>query len=177
VLLQEMREILSVPTLIAVMCCVSCVGATQAQGLLQPNQGEAVFPGEGSVIILSQGEILFNVDGAPGFYEAQSPVEVLVGADAGSWVLSCEAQPLVCGRGEIPPERILVRSINGGSGTDQRAREAYRGLEEPRVVAEGPYLGPVPVKVSTLMFAVLTTCEDKPGTYVGSVTLTYLFRP
>jgi hypothetical protein len=110
-------------------------------------------------------------------YESQIPVEVLVGADAGSWVLSCHAQPLVCGQGEIPPERILVRSMDAVSGEDQGGSDAYRGLAEPCMVAEGSYLGPVPVKVSTLVFAVLTTCEDKPGTYVGSVTLTYLFRP
>jgi hypothetical protein len=140
--------------------------------------GEAVFPGEGSVIILSQGELVFNIDGPPGTYEAHAPIDVFVGAEAGSWVLSCQAGPLVGERGTISPARILVTGVDAVSGGSGRvATEGYRGLAEPFVVAEGAYLGPQPVKVSTLKFALLTTFQDKPGTYVGSITLTYLFRP
>ena len=101
---------------VTVVLCLLIAQAAQAQGQLQPHDGQAVFPGEGSVIILSEGQVFFNVDGPPGVYKAERPVDILVGAEAGNWVLSCHAEPLVGERGEICAGLPSSRPSPGGRG-------------------------------------------------------------
>jgi hypothetical protein len=159
------------------LCSILLVQVAYGQERLRSGEGEAVFAGERSVIVLSRGQILFNVDGPPGVYEADGPVEVLIGGDPGNWVLSCQAEPLIGERGEIPPDRLFVNYVNADPRVDNGAGGGFYGLGEPIVLAEGPSLGPVPMGVNTLRVRLLTSCYDTPGVYVGAVILTYLHRP
>ncbi len=164
----------------ALLFCLLAVAAQFAHAQHAPSRRspDAVFfSQDGSLIVLSEGEILFDVDGPPGVYEAGTPVQISVGSVSGHWAVSCHAEPLVGERGLIPPERIFVEHRCSDPSSDQGAGPGYESLGELRLVAEGGFTGPEPLEVNSLRFRLLTTWEDKPGTYRGIIKFTYLFQP
>jgi hypothetical protein len=162
-----------------ILCCVlvfSKVGYAQELPSGRP-QKTAFFPVDGSLLVLSQDEVFFHAQGPPGVYDAEMPVEVYVGSVSGSWTVSCHAEALVSEKGNIPPDRIFFKNQYTDPNSDHGAGAGYESLGETCLVAEGAFTGPQLQEVSSLRFRILTTWEDKPGTYRGVIRLTYLFKP
>ena len=128
-------------------------------------------------VILSSDSISFYVCGPPGRFDAQQAVEVNVRSGYEDWTLSCEVSSLKGDTGEIPSSRIFVSSPFTDPNIDQGAGPGYEGLDKPRLAARGSFTGPLAIKVSTLKFRLLTTWEDRPGTYTGVIRFTYLVKP
>jgi hypothetical protein len=135
------------------------------------------FPPDGSLIIVSQGEISFHIDGPPGAYDADMPVEIRTGSISNHWTISCYAEPLIGERGIIPPDRLFVRHEYSDPRSDFGAGKGYESLAEPVLVAEGSLTGPEPLEVNSLRFRIMTTWRDPPGAYRGLIRLTYLPMP
>lgn len=137
----------------------------------------AFFSPDGSLIILSQAEVAFHVDGPPGLYDAEAPVEVFVRSISGEWAISCHAEPLLGENGEIAPDRIFIKHEYTDPNADFGGGPGYESLGEPRLIAEGAFTGPGPLEANSLSFRILTTWKDEPGTYRGLIRFTYLLKP
>jgi hypothetical protein len=96
---------------------------------------------------------------------------------SGHWAVTCHAEALVGEEGVIPPDRIFFKHQYTDPTSDQGAGSGYENLGEARLVAEGAFTGPEPLEVNSLKFRIMTTWEDRPGTYRGIIRLTYLFKP
>jgi hypothetical protein len=129
------------------------------------------------IIVLSQEKIHFDVNGPPGLYEGDILVDVSVQFPSAEWAILCHAEPLSSDSGEIPPSRIFFSHLYAKEVPDQGAGTGYQSLEEPRLVAQGAFASPALLNVNTLRFRLLTTWEDKPGTYIGIIRFTYLVKP
>jgi len=126
-------------------------------------------------IELSDDVINFSADRGPNIYDADRTIEVRVAANYGSWTLSCSASPLVSPAGQIPPDRIFVSDNNTLSSPDEGAGPTYANMGVQRLVAEG---GPQPLGlVNTMRFRLKTEWTDRPGTYNGTISFTYLATP
>ena len=121
-------------------------------------------------------EITFLVDGPPGLYEANLPVNVSVSSGYSEWTLHCQATPLVEAVGGmiIPPTRLY---IGGGYGDVLGGDETLVSLEQPVVIGEGSFTGPDFELIGVLDFKIRSVWDDRPGTYAGQITFTYLAVP
>jgi hypothetical protein len=131
----------------------------------------------GPFVAVSQDQISFHVNGPPGTYDADAPIDVLVRGIVGYWMVSCHAEPLLGDQGEIPPSRLFLQQEVRGGDIDDGAGQGFATLAESRLVAEGGFTGPEMIKVNTLRLRLLTTWSDKPGIYTGVIKFTYLMKP
>ena len=130
-------------------------------------------------IILSPDSISFHADTSPGAFDSQ-PVDVTVRSDYKDWSIHCEAiSPLTLSKGknQIPFEHLFINTPYTNPAVDKGAGPGYESIDQPRLVAKGSLTGPMAIKASGLKFRLLTTWEDKPGTYVGQIRFTYLTNP
>jgi hypothetical protein len=121
-------------------------------------------------------EITFNVDGPPGIYDANLPVSVSVSSGFSDWSLQCQASALIEGThgGVIPPSRIYLSGLIGDISTGD---EPLISLDQPVVVGDGSFTGPDFVPIGMLDFKMESEWDDRPGTYIGQITFTYLAVP
>ena len=124
-------------------------------------------------ITLSTDAIIFNCKGAPGLYDANEPVVLTVGSNCGDWSVKCVATPLEGSKGEIPPERIFVKTPNSPN-IDKGAGNGFEPMSGERNVLTG---NPTERKEARMEFKLKTTWEDKAGTYTGRIDYTYLATP
>jgi len=130
-------------------------------------------------IILSPDSISFHADSSPGTFDSQ-PVDVTVRSDYKDWSVHCEAiSPLTLSKekNQIPFEHLFINTPYTNRAVDKGAGPGYESMDEPRLVAKGTFTGLIAIKASSLKFRLLTTWEDKPGTYVGQIRFTYLTNP
>jgi hypothetical protein len=130
-------------------------------------------------IILSPDSISFHADSSPGTFDSQA-VDVTVRSDYKDWSIHCELiSPLTFSgsKNKIPFERLFINNPYTNPVIDKGAGPGYESMGQPRLVAKGSFTGPVAIKASSLKFRLLTTWEDKPGTYVGQIRFTYLTNP
>ncbi len=169
--------------ILVVLCVLACwVELASSEPRVLGHGGRAArirddIPPDVPLVILSQEGIHFDVDGPPGAYDADASVHVSVRCNSGNWALLCCAGPLVSEGGSIPPERILLDQVCVGQIADQSAGQEYQSMEQPRVVAQGGFTGPGPIEVAEVGFRLMTTWDDTPGTYAGSIIFTHLVNP
>jgi hypothetical protein len=121
-------------------------------------------------------EVAFTIDGPPGMYDAVMPLNVSVSSGYSEWSLHCQASSLieVANGWAIPASRIYM---DGGFQDVLGDGEGVLTLDQPVLVAQGTFTGPEFVLVSVLSLSIQSEWEDKPGTYTGQLTFTYLAVP
>lgn len=121
-------------------------------------------------------EVTFHVDGPPGIYDADLPVSVSVSSGFSDWSLQCQASALIEGTngGVIPASRIYLSGLIGDIATGV---EPLISLDQPVVVGDGSFTGPEFVPIGVLDFKMESEWDDRPGTYIGQITFTYLAVP
>ena len=130
-------------------------------------------------ISLSPDSVSFRADSSPGIYDSQ-PVDVMVRSENKDWTIQCEAiSPLSHsnGKNQIPSKRLYLNSPFTKADVDNGAGPGFESMEKPRLAAKGSFTAPMSLKVSSLRFRLLTTWEDKPGTYAGHIRFTYITTP
>lgn len=121
-------------------------------------------------------DVSFIIDGPPGMYEAAMPLNVSVSSGFSEWSLHCQASPMV----EITNGWILPASrifIDGGFQDVVDDGDGLLTLDQPILVGQGSFTGPEFVLVSVLSLSFQSEWQDKPGTYSGEITFTYLAVP
>jgi hypothetical protein len=115
-------------------------------------------------------EVSFIIDGPPGMYD------VSVSSGYSEWSLLCQASSLVeVGKGwMIPASRMYT---DGGFRDVLGDGDGLVTLDQPVLVAQGTFTGPEFVLVSVLGLSIKSEWEDRPGTYTGQITFTYLAVP
>ena len=136
----------------------------------QPDYVEGPF-----AVQIEPSQVSFYVDGPPGVYNADMPVNVSVRSGFAEWSLHCQASPLIeQDQGlAIPASRIYLAS----GLADAFAAETVVSLEQPVIVGDGSFTGPEFVPAGVLQFCLQTEWADAPGTYLGQITLTFLATP
>jgi hypothetical protein len=121
-------------------------------------------------------DISFHIDGPPGIYDADLPVNVSVSSGFSEWTLHCQASTLagLLKGGAIPPSRLYLEGVLDDLAVGD---ESLVSLDKPVLVAQGTFTGPEFVPVNVLRFRIRSEWEDKPGTYSGQITFTYLAVP
>ena len=121
-------------------------------------------------------EVSFIIDGPPGMYDAALPLNVSVSSGFSEWSLHCQASSMVevANGWIIPSSRIFIASgfqdvFDDGDG--------LLTLDQPVLVGQGTFTGPEFLLVSVLNLKVQSEWEDRPGTYTGQLTFTYLAVP
>ena len=120
--------------------------------------------------------VSFTIDGPPGIYNAAMPLNVSVSSGYSEWSLHCQASPMVevANGWIIPASRI---SMEGGFQDVLDDGEGALRLDQPVLVAQGTFTGPEFMLVSVLSLSIQSEWEDRPGTYTGQITFTYLAVP
>jgi hypothetical protein len=121
-------------------------------------------------------EISFRVDGPPGIYDSEAPVNVSVMSGYADWTLYCQATPLVeITKGWVlPSDRLCLAGV---------FRDIYEptqelvGLGEPLVIGTGSFTGPDQVLTSVLDVKLRCEWNDRPGIYQGQIIFTFLAMP
>lgn len=133
----------------------------QAQALIEPAIQISVTPGA----------IHFASASEPGPIDADSSVNVTVASNCAEWTVTCIATDLLAGvNGEtavIPASRLSMNNEETGG--------AYVTLDTERTVAHGG--AQPPTLVSTMLFQLQTTWEDRPGQYQGEIQFHYVATP
>jgi hypothetical protein len=121
-------------------------------------------------------EVSFVIDGPPGMYQAVLPLNVSVSSGFSEWSLHCQASPLVeVSHGwTIPPSRMF---LEGGLQDVFGDEDGLLSLDQPVLVGQGTFTGPESVPIRVLSLRLKSEWEDKPGTYAGQLTFTYLAVP
>jgi hypothetical protein len=109
-------------------------------------------------------------------YDATLPLSVSVSSGFSEWSLHCQASALVeVSKGwTIPASRIFME---GGFGDVLAPEDGLLTLDQPVLVAQGTFTGPEFAPVSLLNLRLRSEWDDKPGTYAGQLTFTYLAVP
>jgi hypothetical protein len=121
-------------------------------------------------------EVSFVIDGPPDMYDAASPLNVSVSSGFSEWSLHCQASPLV----EVDNGWVLPASrifMEGGFEDYVGDGGGLLTLDQPILVGQGTFTGPEFVLVSVLSFRIQSDWQDRPGTYTGQLTFTYLAVP
>lgn len=121
-------------------------------------------------------EVSFIIDGPPGMYDASLPLNVSVSSGFSEWSLHCQASPLVevTNGWMIPASRIFM---DGGFEDVLGDGDGLLTLDQPILVGQGSFTGPEFTLVSVLNFRIQSEWEDRPGSYAGQLTFTYLAVP
>lgn len=121
-------------------------------------------------------DVSFIIDGPPGMYDAALPLNVSVSSGYSEWSLHCQASPMV----EIAEGWIIPASriyIEGGFQDALGEGDGLLPLDQPVLVGEGMFTGPEFVLVGALNLSIQSEWQDRPGTYTGQITFTYLAVP
>ena len=121
-------------------------------------------------------EVSFIIDGPPGMYDAALPLNVSVSSGFSEWSLHCQASPMVeiTNGWIIPSSRIFM---DGGFQDILNDGDGLLALDQPVLVGQGTFTGPEFAPVSVLGLRIQSEWNDKPGTYTGQLTFTYLAVP
>ncbi|HVP57477.1 MAG TPA: hypothetical protein VMU02_05225 [bacterium] len=121
-------------------------------------------------------QVSFHVDGPPGVYEANVPVNVQVTSGFRDWSLFCEASYLteVTSGVTLPADRICLAGSFQDTYTDQKSLVT---LNQQVVIGRGTFTGPTFIDSAVLNLKFRSQWEDRPGTYVGQITFTFLATP
>ncbi|HUT73935.1 MAG TPA: hypothetical protein VM221_03755 [Armatimonadota bacterium] len=164
--------------LIPFLCALAIAGAGPVSAQTEvagPSLAVIAEVGSYMTVSLSTDALHFAVAGPPGVYGADVPVSVTVGCNAGTWSVSCAASALTSSNGSIGPERLFMGRQSAPDTPDQGGGLGFDTMDLKRMVTQG---GPqAPQAVETLDFRILTKWEDRPGTYQGTITFTYLMTP
>jgi len=153
--------------------CFGCTLLLFAIGLMC---GSAVGQYEPFAVEVDPQEVSFTVDGPPGMYDAPVPLNVSVSSGYSEWSLHCQASPMV----EVENGWIIPASrmyIDGGYQDVLEDGDGLLTLDQPVLVGQGTFTGPEFVLVSVLNLSLESEWEDRPGTYKGQITFTYLAVP
>ena len=137
-------------------------------------------PGEPFLAIqLSTNEITFDEEADPaGIVQGAPIVHVTATSDSTTWVVDCQATPLVGEDGAtIPPARCFVRSSWTRTADDAGVGPGYLPLDVPRTVVARESAADSPVGSVDLDFRLLTSWEDRPGAYEGQIEFVYIVQP
>jgi hypothetical protein len=109
-------------------------------------------------------------------YDASMPLSVSVSSGFSQWSLHCQVSSLVevTNGWILPASRIFV---DGGIIDVMSDEDGLLPLDQPVLVGQGTFTGPDFVSVGALGLAIQSEWEDKPGTYSGQLTFTYLAVP
>jgi hypothetical protein len=120
--------------------------------------------------------VAFHIDGPPGLYSANVPVNVEVTSGFADWSLYCQASYLteVTSGTTLPADRICLAGGFEDTFTDQKSLVA---LDQQIVIGRGSFTGPTFVNSAVLSLKFRSQWEDEPGTYVGQITFTFLATP
>jgi len=125
---------------------------------------------------VSPADVSFHIDGPPGFYSANVPVNVEVSSGFPDWSLYCQATYLteVTSGTTLPADRICLAGSFEDTFADQKNLVA---LDQQIIIGRGSFTGPAFVNSGVLSLKFRSQWEDKPGTYVGQITFTFLATP
>ena len=122
-----------------------------------------------TTVKLSTNEITFDVRGEPGEYFSKETVEVRVGSNQSKWSVYLKASgltPIVDGVRPLSRNRLAFSRNNDGQ---------FLGLKQDQILLQGN-AAQIPTPM-TLRFRLLTTWEDRPGTYKGRITFAFMANP
>jgi hypothetical protein len=125
---------------------------------------EKPLPGPKIKMSFSTDKIHFEVSGSPKEYDADNAILLTVESKHG-FTVKAHAASLRSLHGEIPPDRLFVRSGDG----------SYQSLEKDVVVLERPSeIHPEKERTVTanLSFRLKTTWDDPAGEYAGQIVFT-----
>ncbi len=129
-------------------------------------------------ILLDPPSVYFDALGHPSVFDAVSEVAVKVSSNYAGWTVSCKAAPLsLTGRGNntISNERIFVGTTKTKNYRDEGAGRGFMKMHKPILLGSGNQTPPI--ELERLRFRLLTTWEDRAGTYDGDITFTFLVSP
>ncbi len=140
------------------------------------SQGHAWAQYEPFSVEVDPQEVSFIIDGPPGMYDAALPLSVSVSSGYSEWSLHCQASAMVevTNGWLIPSSRIF---IEGGYQDVLGDGGGLLALDQPVLVGQGSFTGPEFVLVSVLNLSIRSEWKDRPGTYTGQITFTYLAVP
>jgi hypothetical protein len=120
--------------------------------------------------------VSFHIDGPPGLYSANVPVNVEVMSGFADWSLYCQASYLteVTSGITLPASRICLAGSFEDTFADEKSLVA---LDQQIIIGRGSLTGPTFVNSGVLSLKFRSQWEDKPGTYVGQITFTFLATP
>jgi hypothetical protein len=149
----------------ALVCCAILLGFSLVWAQYEPFAVE-----------VDPQDVSFVIDGPPGMYDAASPLNVSVSSGFSEWSLHCQASPMVevTNGWIIPASRILM---DGGFRDVFGDGDGLLMLDQPVLVGQGSFTGPEFVLVSVLSLSFRSEWQDRPGTYTGQITFTYLAVP
>jgi hypothetical protein len=152
---------------------LACTLLVSAAGL---GYGSAWAQYEPFAVEVDPQEVSFVIDGPPGMYDAALPLNVSVSSGFSEWSLHCQASPLVeiTNGWIIPPSRIFIA---GGFEDVLGDEDGLLTLDQPVLVGQGSFTGPEFVLAGVLNLSIQSQWQDKPGTYAGQLTFTYLAVP
>jgi len=109
-------------------------------------------------------------------YDSALPLNVSVGSGFSEWSLHCQASPMVevTNGWIIPSSRIFME---GGFEDVLGDTDGMLTLDQPVLISQGSFTGPEFVPVTVLSLRFKSEWMDKPGTYTGQLTFTYLAVP
>jgi len=142
---------------------VRMVIETKVEGI-EPQKSEEAVPGPKIRMSFSTDKIHFEVSGSPKEYDADNAILLTVESKHG-FTVKAHATPLRSLHGDIPADRLFVRSGDGG----------YQSLEKDVVVLERTYeIHPEKERTVTanLSFRLKTTWDDPAGEYTGQIIFT-----
>jgi hypothetical protein len=151
----------------------ACILLVSATVLLCPHARAQYEP---FAVEVDPQEVSFTIDGPPGMYRAALPLNVSVSSGFSEWSLHCQASPMVeVNNGwVIPASRIMME---GGYEDVLSDADGLLSIDQPVLIGQGTFTGPEFVPVAVLNFRVQSEWGDRPGTYAGQLTLTYLAVP
>ena len=129
-------------------------------------------------ILLDPPSVYFEAMGQPSVFDAVSEVAVRVSSNYAGWTVSCKASPLsLTGRGNniISNKRIFIGTAEAKNYRDEGAGRGFKRMHKSILLGSGDQTPPI--EFERLRFRLLTTWKDRPGTYDGNVTFTFLVSP
>jgi hypothetical protein len=127
-------------------------------------------------IQVNPADVSFLIDGPPGLYSANVPVNVEVTSGFADWSLYCQSSYLteVTSGATLPANRICLAGSFEDTFADAKSLVA---LDQQIIIGRGTFTGPTFVNSGVLSLKFQSQWEDKPGTYVGRITFTFLATP
>jgi hypothetical protein len=121
--------------------------------------------------------ISFYATSGPGVYDAHKEVTLQVGSNSDEWVVAAVASPLIGDSGNIPGDRVYVRSEYTDeqvAHADDGAGPGFVSIGTRKVVLTGSSASG---HQASLKFRLKTDSSDLVGVYSGTIVFSYFITP
>jgi len=163
----------------AIAILLGCVARADGAGRAAHSYGGLRGQEPFIAIHLSSDTVVFKALAGAELADADREIEATVDSNLPGWQLTCRATGLQgeSAQGELPADRVFVRTSWMPNGEDEGGGAGYLRLAEPRLVLAKTDFAQPPSMTVTLQFRLRCLWSDRPGSYRGSVNLAAVSPP